>query len=108
MMVLACQVDDDWYCHQLDTSTWVSYCPNLRASWTSDILIYALLFGIEQARRVNVNQIDLISRTVPELSKYLCSPEDRYFGILKAIATKLSRNPLYVYIKVADKLRWKL
>ncbi|NDJ24048.1 hypothetical protein GS682_20845 [Nostoc sp. B(2019)] len=63
---------------------------------------------MEEARRVDANQIDLISRTVPELSKYPCSPDDKYFGILRAIATKLSSNPLYVYKKVADKLRWKL
>jgi len=24
----------DWHCHQLNSSTWVSYCPELRASWT--------------------------------------------------------------------------
>ncbi|MBH8555248.1 hypothetical protein I8751_23445 [Nostocaceae cyanobacterium CENA357] len=27
---------DDWQSHQLDASTWVSYCADLRAAWTSD------------------------------------------------------------------------
>lgn len=27
---------DDWCCRQLDSSTWVSYCPELRVGWTSD------------------------------------------------------------------------
>lgn len=27
---------DDWCCRQLDPSTWVSYCPNLRVGWTKD------------------------------------------------------------------------
>ncbi len=53
-------------------------------------------------------QIHLISRTVPELSKYPCNPDDRYFGILRAIAIKFARNPLYPYKKAANKLRWKL
>jgi hypothetical protein len=26
----------DWHCRQLNTSTWISYCPELRASWTND------------------------------------------------------------------------
>ncbi len=70
---------------------------------------YALLLGIEEASRVSAkHQIDLISRTVPELSKYPCNPDNKYFGIFRAIATQLSHNPLYLYKKIADKLRWKL
>lgn len=31
-----CRVFDDWLCRQLNSSTWVSYCPALRAGWTTD------------------------------------------------------------------------
>src|SRR5687768_15672847 len=27
---------DDWLCRKLNRSTWVSYCPELRAGWTTD------------------------------------------------------------------------
>ncbi|WP_235656848.1 hypothetical protein [Fischerella thermalis] len=30
------RVYDDWHCCQLDASTWISYCPELLASWTID------------------------------------------------------------------------
>lgn len=29
-------VYEDWCCRQLDMSTWVSHCPELRAGWTND------------------------------------------------------------------------
>lgn len=29
-------VYEDWCCHSLDASTWISYCPELRAGWTRD------------------------------------------------------------------------
>lgn len=30
------RVYEDWHCCQLDASTWISYCPELLASWTTD------------------------------------------------------------------------
>ncbi|PLZ88460.1 hypothetical protein CEN44_15330 [Fischerella muscicola CCMEE 5323] len=30
------RVYDDWHYRQFDTSTWISYCPELRATWTTD------------------------------------------------------------------------
>jgi hypothetical protein len=30
------RVYEDWHCRQFDARTWISYCPELRASWTTD------------------------------------------------------------------------
>ncbi|MEA5502352.1 hypothetical protein VB735_04355 [Halotia wernerae UHCC 0503] len=72
---------------------------------------YALMLGLEESCRVDsLHQVDLISRTVPQLSKYPYNPPANYFGILiaiKAIVIKFFKNPLNFSKKVAAKLLWK-
>lgn len=67
---------------------------------------YALLLGLEEGCRVDAkHQVELIHRIAPELLKYPCNPPDKYFGILRELIIKSSNDPLYVYRKVARKLR---
>lgn len=67
---------------------------------------YALLLGLEEDQRLgSLIQVELIRRIAPELLKYPFNPNDGYFGIIRATTIKSSDDPLYVYRKVAGKLR---
>jgi hypothetical protein len=72
---------------------------------------YALMLSLEESCRVDsLHQVDLISRAVPQLSKYPYNPPNNYFGtlvVIKAIAIKFFKNPLSFYKKVVAKLQQK-
>lgn len=69
----ALHIHRDWCCRQLDASMWISYCPELRAGWTSDAdgTLWGL-FGLAVETRAErpepLAQIALAPTTdVPEL-----------------------------------------
>lgn len=67
---------------------------------------YTLLLGLEESQRLgSLAQVELIRRLAPQLLNYPFNPQDQYFGILRVTAVKSSDDPLYVYRKVAGKLR---
>lgn len=67
---------------------------------------YALLLGLEESRRVGCqHHVELIRQVAPELLNYPFNPHDQYFSILQATVTKSADDPMYVYRKVALKLR---
>lgn len=67
---------------------------------------YALLLGLPENQRLgSLVQVELIRRLAPELLNHPFNPEDRYFGMIQEAVIKSADDPLYVYRKVAPKLR---
>lgn len=56
-------VSDDWLCRQLSPSTWVSYCPELRAGWATDAdgTSWSLLGLAVQTREDTADPLDGIT-----------------------------------------------
>ena len=62
------RVSMDWLCHQLSASVWVSYCPELRAGWTTDArgTQWGLLGLAVQTLEHEPNPMDTISQSTPD------------------------------------------
>ena len=64
---------DNWLCRQLNSSSWISYCPELKIAWAKDAdLVEWILLGLAVQTETNIELIAQISRlsTVEVVNNY--------------------------------------